>query len=298
MKNIRKLRIYVSQKLMATLLLVACVTIVSCDPSIEALEFELPEANSQEDLTPPSAEFLASVGGDYLTYTFSNLSISATSYLWDYGDGNTSTDVDGENTFPDEGTYTVTLTATDNLGVSSSYSEEVVVEEPEVLPTLIPEILEAGFDNGDSGDIPTEIDSRDPWRNDFGGVIQITSSNGYYEGSYGAKLPTAGDRAGYQVIGEFTPNKNYLLNFKYAFRDQVGDDGKLYVAMVRPMDSIEEFEDNTVEIVTYTESIAGDGALLTGSLLFNSGGNTSLAIYFFNELDEAYIDSFEITALD
>lgn len=299
MKNIRILKKYVSQKLMATLLLVTCVAIISCDPSIDGLEFDLPDANSQEDLTPPAADFLASVGADYLTYTFSNVSISATTYLWEYGDGNTSTGVDGENTFPDEGTYTVSLTATDNLGVSSTYSEDVVVVEPEVLPTLIPEILEADFDNGDSGHEPTEIDSRDPWRNDFGGVIQITSSGGYYEGSYGAKLPKGGDRAGYQVIGEFSPNKNYLLNFKYAFRDQVGDaDGSLSVAMVQPMESIDELEDNTVEVITYTESVAGEGAFLTGALQFNSGANTELAIYFFNELDEAYIDSFEIIALD
>ncbi|MBU2927973.1 PKD domain-containing protein [Winogradskyella psychrotolerans] len=292
MKTINKFKIRVSQKLMATLLFVVSVVIVSCDPTIDALAYDLPDANSKEDLTPPSAEFTASVTADYLTYTFANESISATSYLWNYGDGNSSTDLDGMNTFPDEGTYTVTLTATDDLGVSSSYTEEIEVVEPEVPPTLIPVILEAGFDNGN--------DSRDPWRNsDLGGVIQITSSNGYHEGSNAAKLPPSGDRIGYQLIGEFTPDTLYELKFKYTFRDQDdASNGSLTVAMVQAMSSIDQLEDNTISSITFTEDVAGVGSLVSGSLIFDSGGNTSLAIFFYNNLDEAYIDSFEIEALE
>ncbi|WP_244954712.1 PKD domain-containing protein [Winogradskyella helgolandensis] len=292
MKNINRIKRCVSQKLMTTLLLVVSVVMVSCDPSIDALAFDLPEANSQEDLTPPSAEFTASVTADYLTYTFANESRSATTYLWNYGDGNSSTDLDGINTFPEEGTYTVTLTATDDLGVSNAYSEEIIVVEPIIPPTLIPEILEAGFDNGN--------DSRDPWRNsDLGGVIQITSSNGYHEGSNGAKLPTSGDRIGYQLIGEFTPNELYELKFKFAFRDQDSDsNGSITVAMVEAMNSIDQLEDNTISSITYTEDVSGVGAMVSGSLIFNSGGNSALAIFFYNDSDEAYIDSFEIDALE
>ncbi|NRR92107.1 PKD domain-containing protein [Winogradskyella undariae] len=304
MKNINRLNKYISHKLMAVSLLVTCASLVACDPSIDSLAFDLPDANSQEDLTPPTAVFSASVNEDnYLTYTFANESTNATSYFWDYGDGNTFTDddgADGTNTYPAEGTYTITLTATDNLGVLSTYSEQIEVIEPEIPTTLVPEILEAGFDNGDSGDAPVEIDSRDPWRNsDLGGVLQITSSNNYHEGSYGAKLPKEGDRVGYQLIGEFTPNKFYKLSFKYAFRDQIDtENGSISVAMVQPMESIDELEANTVGIITYTEDVAGVGTMVSGELTFNSGGNTSLAIFFFNDADEAYIDSFEIEALE
>lgn len=292
MKNRYNIRTYVSQKLMAALLVVTCAMATACDPSIDALAFDLPDANSQDDKTPPTALFTVSEGDDFLSFTFANESVSATSYFWDYGDGNTATSLDGMNTYPDEGTYTVTLTATDDLGVSSTYSEEVVVVEPEIPPTSIPVILEAGFDNGN--------DSRDPWRNsDLGGVIQITSSNGYHEGSYGAKLPTSGDRIGYQLIGEFTPNKTYQLNFKYAFRDQIeAANGSLNVAMVQPMDDLSQFDDNAMGMITFTEDVAGAGALVSGSLVFNSGANTALAIFFFNADDEAYIDSFEIIALE
>ncbi|MGJ8593204.1 MAG: PKD domain-containing protein [Aquaticitalea sp.] len=292
MKTIIRLKKQMSQVPTVILVLVTCALTVSCDPSIDSLEYDLPEANSQADLTPPEAAFTVSVGDSFLIYDFANQSTSATSYVWDYGDGNTSTTLDGENTYAAEGTYTVTLTATDNLGVSSTVSEEIVVVEPEIPPTLVPDILEAGFENGN--------DSRDPWRNsDLGGVIQITTSNGYREGAAGAKLPASGDRIGYQLLGEFSPNKTYLLNFKYAFRDQdAGSNGSISVAMVQALSSIDNLEENTVAITTFTESATGVGVLVSGGLQFNSGANTSLAIFFFNDLDEAYIDSFELIALD
>ncbi|MCS6990735.1 MAG: PKD domain-containing protein [Chitinophagales bacterium] len=43
------------------------------------------------------------------TVHFTNLSINGTTYLWDFGDGNTSTDVNPVHTYTNVGTYTVTL---------------------------------------------------------------------------------------------------------------------------------------------------------------------------------------------
>ena len=117
----------------------------SCDPSIPSLEYDLPAANSKPDATPPLASFSASVTDDYLTYTFANASTSATDYLWDFGDGNTSTSVDGSNTYPTEGTYTITLTASDKLGVTSTYSLDIEVVEPEVPLAIVPTILNPSF---------------------------------------------------------------------------------------------------------------------------------------------------------
>ena len=77
MKNINRTGNSVSQKLIIILLFVVFSITVACDPSIDALAFDLPDANSQEDLTPPSALFSATEGNDYLTYTFSNQSVSA-----------------------------------------------------------------------------------------------------------------------------------------------------------------------------------------------------------------------------
>ena len=61
---------------------------------------------------------------DGLTVTFENLSQNATSYLWNFGDGETSTEENPVHVFADYGDYTVRLTATNAAG-SKYYEEEL-----------------------------------------------------------------------------------------------------------------------------------------------------------------------------
>jgi len=59
------------------------------------------------------------------------------SYLWDFGDGNTSTEANPTHQYPTGGTFDVTLTATDARGVSGSKTKTIVVEgPPNELPTV------------------------------------------------------------------------------------------------------------------------------------------------------------------
>jgi len=58
---------------------------------------------------PPLASFSSSVSQNVLTVN--NLSSNATNYLWDFGDGATSTETNPSHTYSAPGTYTVTLTA-------------------------------------------------------------------------------------------------------------------------------------------------------------------------------------------
>lgn len=58
-----------------------------------------------------------------LTATFTNNSQNASSYLWDFGDGNTSTDTNPVHTYADYGTYQVSLTATSQMCGDDIYSE-------------------------------------------------------------------------------------------------------------------------------------------------------------------------------
>jgi len=62
---------------------------------------------------PPVAQFFGSpiIGLEPLTVNFTNLSTGATDYLWDFGDGGTSTDVSPAHIYAGFGSYTVTLTA-------------------------------------------------------------------------------------------------------------------------------------------------------------------------------------------
>ncbi len=79
-------------------------------------------ASSTETLTfgngIPTAGITATLNG--LTANFNNTSTNADTYLWDFGDGNTSIEANPEHTYTDCGTYTVTLTSTNLCGTASS----------------------------------------------------------------------------------------------------------------------------------------------------------------------------------
>jgi len=79
----------------------------------------------------PTASFIAPLNACVnAAVTFSNNSSGVpTSYLWDFGDGQTSTLADPSFTYTSLGTFTVTLTATNEIG-SNTTSSLVVVEAP------------------------------------------------------------------------------------------------------------------------------------------------------------------------
>jgi len=84
---------------------------------------------SQEPGIPepkPVVSFSTTV--DMLMVTFTNTTVGATSYSWDFGDGGTSTASDPTHTYSTSGQYTVTLTATNAAG-SSVGSLQVIVSD-------------------------------------------------------------------------------------------------------------------------------------------------------------------------
>ncbi len=78
----------------------------------------------------PTSQFSASSTNVTLpnaTVNFTNQSNGATSYLWDFGDGNTSTAVNPSHTYTSSGTYTVSLIASNANCQGSSYTSTIVV---------------------------------------------------------------------------------------------------------------------------------------------------------------------------
>jgi len=73
----------------------------------------------------PSASFNYTKEGNVVT--FSNTSKNATSYMWDFGDGGSSTEEHPVYTYGGDGDYTVTLTAMDDNGNSDENSQVVTV---------------------------------------------------------------------------------------------------------------------------------------------------------------------------
>jgi PKD repeat protein len=62
----------------------------------------------------PSANFSESISGNTATFTNSSSSINSTlNYYWDFGDGNTSSIQNPSHTYATNGTYTITLIASD-----------------------------------------------------------------------------------------------------------------------------------------------------------------------------------------
>lgn len=199
-------------------LFVGALLYQSCDID----KFEPLGENSIADATPPQADFSFTqgegAGEEWKNYTFANLSTSATMYAWDFGDGNTSTDVDGANTYPGEGTYTVTLTASDALGVMSTFTQTIEVIEPEAPLVADPVLVNADFDKlpkssgsdcNCSGWINKEIGEQGESSSGNGGTNNVVK--------FDNNEPD-------HVYQEFavTPNADYTITIVTSFKDPTG----------------------------------------------------------------------------
>ena len=71
----------------------------------------------------PTASFIAGTG--ILTGFFSNTSTGAVSYEWNFGDGGTSAEVNPTHDYAGDGTYTVTLVATDDCGNTDTTTKDI-----------------------------------------------------------------------------------------------------------------------------------------------------------------------------
>lgn len=147
------------------MLLALSFTIVSCGD-------DDPEPPSGGD--DPIASFQVEDTDDFLTKKFSNFSQNASTYAWNFGDGNTSTDENPSHTYASAGTYSVVLTASNSDGKSASRTEEVNVVDPNQQLTIL-----AGADSrtwyiqreGIVAGIGPEPGQNDWWS--FGGVTPL-----------------------------------------------------------------------------------------------------------------------------
>ena len=86
---------------------------------------------AKDAIVPPSASFsLEQSASSFLEYIFTNNSLNATSYLWDFGDGNTSTEESPNYTYDKADMYEVTLTANGDLGAIATFSTTIDIQAP------------------------------------------------------------------------------------------------------------------------------------------------------------------------
>lgn len=326
---IKKTTIRTVNKFKYLFIVATIISYISCEDNI------LPEAGSIPDLTPPEAGFSFTQGAgpndEWKTYTFANLSTGATMYSWSFGDGNTSTAFEPLNTFPGEGTYTVTLVASDNLGVESTYTEVIEVIEP--IATVIPDpvLVNADFDK-----LPKSSGSDcscSGWINKSLGD-QGESSSGNGGSNNVVKFDNNEPDHVYQEF-EISPNADYTMEVVVSFKDPLngthpsmlelrvlagsgytsGYSPTYYTNTVDfPQDgygyaTIAQVEDAANNLLTETISNPSDTSYITYTYMFNAGNNSSVALFIrgiggdtsgnfgYNSGDEEIrVDSVTITA--
>ena len=265
-------------------------TINSCQ---KAFEFDLPDTNSKPDTVLPSANFsYASTLEDFKTIKFTNLSVESTTYSWDFGGGNTSSEQDPTFTFDaGEGVYPVSLTASDGRGESDVITVEVMVVEGPFQPI----ILEPGFEDNSLPD--GSGDGRDSWRANSWNTIFGISTSPVTFGSQAAKLEASSARGGYQEIA-VEPNTNYDLRFWYTMKDDSSDPWAIVsivgVTQFGPIESQQDAFDGTIASITVNDT-SDPSTYVEQEFSFNSGDNNTIAIYFYNDANvEARFDDFSI----
>ena len=100
------------KKLIFSMTLLISMIVISCEDDEATVE-------------APTARFTYTVDeNNGLLVNFTNASLNADSYSWDFGDGETSTEMSPSHTYASDGTYNVSLTAT-NSGGSAEASESL-----------------------------------------------------------------------------------------------------------------------------------------------------------------------------
>jgi len=98
----------------------------------------LQSCRPEEVFEDPIATFQFQVSPDnWRQVVFTNFSSNATSFHWDFGDGNTSTLENPTHIFARADTFTVKLTVTNQVGVTATHSRDVNVRDPFAALTLL-----------------------------------------------------------------------------------------------------------------------------------------------------------------
>lgn len=290
-------------KLFSVLILSGLVLLVAgCS---DAFDVDLPDSNSQVDTELPNAAFSYTQDvEEFRKYQFLNQASESTTYSWDFGTGATSEEVNPVYIFEGgEGTYTVTLTSSDDNGATSTISQQVMVVEPEEPDVPDPILVNFEFDKqakNSGSDCACSA-----WINkSLGDQGESSSGNGGSDNvlKFDNNEPDA-------IYQEFLvqPNADYSIEIVTQFKASSGGsfpstletrvlagagyDAGYVVPMVYPATAIEfeqddwgytsiaQMEDPANNLLTDVQANPGDDDYLTYTYTFNAGANTSVAFF-------------------
>lgn len=305
-----------------TVLFLCFITVVAFNSCESAYEFDLPESGSQADTVLPTADFSYIPDPvNFNTIQFTDLSFQSINYLWDFGGGDTTTERDPVYTFPAvEGTYPVTLTASDANGASDTVTIDVVVVD--VFVAVTPEVLNGDFQDGTNdwkfdsftggNTNPFNSSSDGSWLNYDGSDNGSKTKGAKWTSSTsaGAYL-SSNTRYAYQAItvsnvdGSGLP-VNYILEFEYAIKDdgtQAPGDNRIIGGIIDGhftdgADAIASFNAAPLAMFVGDEDL-GKTVFTTVQIPFtsNATGEVSILIYGVTDVD-AYVDNVKVYPAD
>lgn len=290
-----------------SLLFMFCFAFTSCD-----FEYDLPEAGSIADATLPNAAFSFSQTDpeDFRVVSFANESVSATTYAWDFGNGDMSTEANPAYTFEaGEGTYTVTLTVTDGNNVSSTVTNAVVVIEPEEPDAIVPTVLNGDFTEGqDDWKIGSFTDgttspfnsSSDGSNLDYDGNDTGAKTPGakWTNGTSAAHLLSDNTRFAYQAF-TVSANTTYVVEWEYAIKNDNpdvtgGDRLGLHILDGHFDDGKDALNAATLSEVEGLEAL-GKGNFTQVKTEFETNDSGQIAIWIYGVTSEdAYVDNVKL----
>ncbi len=243
----------------SSLLLIAFVTLFGCVGS-DAFRDELPDAGSKEDTVFPSANFdYTASQDDFKVINFTDLSSEANNYAWDFGGGATSTERDPVHTFSGEGTFPVTLVASDANGESDTVTLDVIVVDELVAAFQCPDFL---------------CDPRTPWGGGRGtSTFSGSSSPTPPEGNGAAKISSSSQFLDQTI--RVVAGATYEVTFWYVSKTTGSSAGAL---LIEDGDTGDDFLNEPIPLTTQsTQYIEYSVRFTTGAATENMRFNIEYA---------------------
>ncbi|MFZ1750269.1 MAG: PKD domain-containing protein [Saprospiraceae bacterium] len=278
-----------------------------------AFTFDLPEANSKPDTVLPKADFsYIPDANDFQKIIFKNLSFESTKYSWDFGGGK-STSIDPSFTFPGEGTFKVTLTASDENGASNTVTKDVVVKD--VFVPITPEVQNGDMESGTANwsfstftggtTSPFNTSSDGSWLK-YDGTDNGSKTAGakWTKSTSGGAYLSSNTRYAYQPI-VVSPKKKYILEYEYAIKTEaeqsgIAPDGNRIIGGILDghfsdgADAIKSNDQGALLKFIGTK-VLGKTTFTTVKLEFtaNASGKVGILIYAVTDVD-AYVDNVRV----
>jgi len=279
---------------------------------------KLADVGQLPDLTPPVSDFSFSntslidlseeeAANAFRFFDLAQNSISSTDFQWVIPNNVVLKDLDNEDgkepslkdekirvEFPEEGTFEVSLEASDKLLQSSFITKEIAVIEPAPLAVLPAVIQNAGFDG-----------NRNVWfKESFG--RKYSGTGDFFKGTpeavankQAAKLNSG--MAIYQVV-EVTKNIDYVITYQYSLKTSDTNPGEATVTViageVNTPAELKVITDAGQELGQNIGAIAkGSKEYTLGVISFNSGDNTTISIIGERGAQQVIYDEFAIETI-